>query len=86
MSRRRHSRAERAARNLDRGDVVWFTRPAYRTPKSIALIDHGVIRAASSGAVVVQTSATNDGPVFYIVPRQALHGLVATRQQPTSKE
>ncbi len=48
----------------------------------MALIDQGVIRACSSGAVVVQTRSTNDGPILHIVPRHALHSRVAEARQP----
>jgi hypothetical protein len=64
-----------ASSNADCGDRVWFTRPSDRRAHALTLIDHGVICACSSGAVVVQTRSTNNGPTFHIVPRAALHSL-----------
>ena len=69
---------------LDRrlGDHVWFTRPSYRQPRSVSLIDRCVIRASSSGAVVAQARSTNDGPILHVVPRHSLHALIGESRRP----
>jgi hypothetical protein len=68
------------------GDHVWFTRPSYRQPRSVSLIDRGVIRACSSGAVVVQTRSTNDGPILHIVPRHSRHALIGESRHPEREQ